>query len=205
MLGTATGASIQLPVPSRKRRFLRHLIVAVVTVVCCAAAGIGVLVYFSLHTLGPDLGRAVGRAVGDMASQGAYEASSAASVARSQGVTYGDVTLQELQARYPKDHWLAATTPSRPTNGTFLNVSIEMSEDHIITAVNMGGGVCSWGLDVQASNDPIVVADGLPGAGVFATYVVSTNPSASVCDAASAPTSRWFRASPSAMRDDAGS
>jgi hypothetical protein len=127
--------------------------------------------------------------------QGGNEASMAAGFATSEGLTYGQLTQTELQARYPKTHWVLANIVSTPSHGGVLNVSTSISGDHIIMAVAENAGSCSWGLAVQSSSDPIIVSDRLSGPGVYWTITLAApaqspggNPP---CEAAAAPASTW--------------
>jgi hypothetical protein len=126
--------------------------------------------------------------------QGGTEASTAAGFATSEGLGYGQLTQSELQSRFPSTNWLSASTVSTYTQGQRTNVSFLASGDHIVTAIAEKTGVCSWGLAVQSSSDPIIMSEGLPSPGLYYTFTSAAtaqytgNPP---CEASSAPTSRW--------------
>ena len=63
----------------------------------------------------------------------------------------------------------------------------------IETAVQTAPGLCSFGLSVTSSSDPLIAEDHLPGPGTYyqiqnAPYQVQTAP----CVANQAPTSSWI-------------
>lgn len=145
--------------------------------------------------VGQTLGAGVRAAVGDAELNGAYQASAVTALARSEGVSYGAVTVQGLQSRYSNTHWLTATEASSPTNGTHASVSLDVEGSHAITAVQALAGTCSYGLAVESKDDPIVGSDGLLGAGMFYAFAPLTPAPVgpSTCSAATAPTSGWTK------------
>jgi hypothetical protein len=150
--------------------------------------GLYVSAYFALRNINPLGG--FGRFV-----QGGNEASTAAGFAASEGLTYGQLTQTELQARFPSTSWLSPSTVSTYTNGHGTNVSFLATGDHIVTAVAESGGICAWGLAVQSTSDPIITSDKLSGSGVYYTFTSAATAQYSggnpPCEAGSAPTSGW--------------
>lgn len=143
------GASI------RVRRWPRAPIVYLA--VCLAlVAGVAAYVVYGFQQFAKNVGGAVVHA---LYFEGAYGASLVVSVAKAQGISYGEVTLQDVSGRYPSAHWLAADVASSSVSS--LSVSVLAAQDHVIAAVDVGGGQCSWGLAVGSESDPIVATDHL--------------------------------------------
>jgi hypothetical protein len=169
----------------------RHPVVG--AVVPTATFFAGLIVYFAVAFVwsAQNIGNGISGLVTAI-QQGGNEASNAASFTTSEGLTYGQLTHTELQARYPRTHWLSANTVSTPSHGGDLNVSVSVSWDHIVTAVAEAGGSCAWGLAVQSSSDPIITSNGLSGPGVYYTFTAAETTTNPPCEASSAPTSVWI-------------
>jgi hypothetical protein len=123
--------------------------------------------------------------------QGGQEASQTAGFATSEGLQYGQLTQSELHSRFPSTKWLSASTVSTYSQGERTDVSFLATGDHIITAVAERAGLCSWGLAVQSSSDPIITSDGLRGQGVYYTFTGPKMPTNPQCEANGAPVSGW--------------
>jgi hypothetical protein len=178
-----------------KGRSHGHLVFASIAL---GVIGLVVLVgYLVVPLMGKDIGKGIGDPLNGLQAmwQGGSEASTAAGFASSEGLTYGQLTQTQLEARFPSTNWLSASTVRTYTYGQGTNVSFLATGDHVVTAVAEKAGLCSWGLAVQSSSDPIITADGLSGPSVYWTFTSATTAQFSggnpPCDASAAPTSRW--------------
>jgi hypothetical protein len=179
--------------PARHHKRNRILIIAACGLAFAALPS--ALALWFVIGVGQTLSAGVRAAVNDVELNGAHQASAVTALARSEGVSYGDVTAQGLQSRYPNTHWLTSTEASTPTHGTHASVSLDTEGTHAITAVQALAGTCSYGLAVQSKDDPIVGSDGLSGAGMFYAFApLEPSPvSPSMCSAATAPRSGWTK------------
>jgi hypothetical protein len=168
--------------------FVRRHLGAVIAVLVVVATAAGLIAY-GLLTLASSMGNMFNGIDGFV--QGGNEASIAAGFATSEGLTYGQLTLTELQARYPRTHWLSANTLSTPSRGSAMNVSTSVGVDHVVIAVAESGGICAWGLAVQSKSDPILASDGLSSPGVYWTVTAPETTTNPPCEASSAPASIW--------------
>jgi hypothetical protein len=184
---------------TRPRKRNRILIIAACGLAFTAL--LSTLALWFVNGVGQTLGAGVRAAVGEAELNGAYQASAVTAFARSEGVSYGDLTIQSVQNRYANRHWLTSTEASTTTDGRSLSVSLDIEGSHVVTAVQVLAGICSYGLAVQSQNDPIVASDDLSGAGVFYAFIPLNSFSQSTCSAATAPKSEWITASPAAMKD----
>jgi hypothetical protein len=169
----------------------RHLVFASITL---GVVGLVVLVgYLVVPLMGRDIGKGIGDPLNGIQSlwQGGQEASTVSGFATSDGLAYGQLTHSELQARFPSTNWLSASTVSTYTQGQRTKVSLLATGEHFVIAMADKEGMCSWGLAVQSSSDPIVTSDDLSGPGVYWTVTapdMTTNPP---CEASSAPVTDW--------------
>lgn len=114
---------------------------------------------------------------------GGTTADAAARVAASQPP--GSLSVSELNTELPKYAWVdgATTVPTSRLRRPIVGVNIVGTS--IETAVQPAPGLCSFGLSVTSSNDPVIAEDRLPGPGSY--YQVQNVP----CMADQAPTSGW--------------
>jgi hypothetical protein len=148
-------------------------------------AGLLVWGFLSLMSgIGKSVGTAVGRAITQEAADDAAQVSNMAAKA---GVTPGFVPVERIQKALPTERWLPGDVAV--TTGQ-SQVSLMATDDHVITAT-AESGVCFYGLSAGSATDPIVAADGLSGAGVYA------NSGGFVCSADQAPKSGWVKVSKS--------
>jgi hypothetical protein len=162
----------------------RHIVVIAVTVVLVVFA-LAALIVLSLQTLG-----GLGNAFDGLAAPAA--AGEAAHLANSQGIAYGELTLQDLRTHYPTTKWGTTWVPGTESSTSANMVSIDATENHLITAVRVQGTWCDRVLAVQAGDDPIVSSDHLAGAGVFMQNRSAVGQRGS-CGASDAPTSGWMQ------------
>ena len=185
----ADHAEILIRPRHRLLRVLAGAIVVAVVIAGLVAWGLAV----SLKGLGNGLdrlGTSLGRVI---AESGGIYAARAANVASSEGVALGSLTTAEVQRRDPTAQWLLGTTAAINIG----EVSMSATSDHVITAFETAPGSCSYGLAVGLAGDPIVVADGLPGSGVFYDFVDHSTS----CAASLAPTSGWQKVSSTLLHD----
>lgn len=103
--------------------------------------------------------------------------------ARSMGIPVGQITPQALSGADPHYRWVPGTVVSTQASGSRRNpwnVSVVAGDQHVITAVKGAYGICSLGLDVTSASDPIVVADHLPGPGLYKSALVRHVPCAAI-------------------------
>jgi hypothetical protein len=171
-----------------RRRSNRRALALALALVVVVLVGFGALLWAGVTSLGKAVGQGVLTAVYE---SGASYGVQATNVAYVEGVSPGNLTLAELQARQPLAQWLAGNVAvAGYRQGTKNQVSVAPAGDHITTATApFAPGYCSYGLVVTSDSDPVVAADGLPGTGTFATVGASGSP----CAADQAPTSGWTR------------
>jgi hypothetical protein len=156
----------------------------------------------------PDAGKGLGYAVTDAFKQsnesGAYVASSAASLAQADHISYSNLTVSTLNAKRADETWVSATTNAVTSGDAYkFVVSVEGADDHIVTAV-MPLIQCVYGLSVSAPTDPVIQQDQLPGVGTYFNSAGSAYPTTAApvaCNAATAPTAGWTRANPAILQE----
>ena len=162
----------------------RHLLAAVVTLVVVVLALVACAV-LSLRAL-----NGFGNAFAGLTAPAA--AGEAAHLANSQGIAYGELTLQDLRTHYPMTKWGTTWVPGTASSTSANMVSIDDTETHLITAVRVQGRRCDRVLAVESGDDPIVSSDHLAGVGLFIHNRSAVGQTGS-CRASDAPTCGWIR------------
>jgi hypothetical protein len=169
----------------------------VITVTLAGASYAGLRVWDdftqSLGGLFSGLGLNLQQALQEMES-GGTAANAAATVAATQPP--GSLTVASLNAALPKYLWVDGATnvpysPYRPV------VGVTAGGTHIETAVQDPDGVCSFGLTITSSTDPLTTQDHVLGLGRYYRFVGPGTYYQSVydapqCAADEAPTSGWM-------------
>ena len=181
-----------VPVPPGRGEFWRrpldfvrrHFVAVVVTLVMVVLA-LAALIVLSLRSLD-----GLGSAFAGLTAPAA--AGEAAHLANSQGIAYGELTLQDLRTHYPMTKWGTTWVPGTASSMNANMVSIDATEDHLITAVRVQGTWCDRVLAVESGDDPIVSSDHLAGVGAFIHSRAAVGQTGS-CSASDAPTYGWIR------------
>jgi hypothetical protein len=116
---------------------------------------------------------------------GGTAADAAATVAASQPP--GSPNVSTLNAELPKHKWVDGATNVPYSSLTRPIVSVNLLGTDIVTAVQSGQGLCSFGLSIISSSDPLITEDHLSGPG---TYYQSVQTSPRIAD--QAPMSSWM-------------
>jgi hypothetical protein len=116
---------------------------------------------------------------------GGTTADAAASVAASRPPD--SLSASSLDVELPKYQWLdgATAVPSSSLKRPIVGVNIVGTDTE--SAVQIAPGLCSFGLSVTSSSDPLIAEDHLLGPGTYYKYVFQT----SQCIADQAPSSGW--------------
>jgi uncharacterized protein YceK len=99
----------------------------------------------------------------------------------------GFLSLSTLNAKLPSYQWVDGGTNVPYSSSQRPIVGVSASGTHVVTAVQAGPGLCSFGLTITSNADPLIAQDGLSGQG---TYYQATNATPG-CVANQAPTSSW--------------
>ena len=155
-------------------------------VLIVAVCYVGVTLFFNwVQSVAKDfngIGQGLER-LGQSMEIGGTTADAAASVAASQPP--GSLSVSELNRELPKYAWVDGATivPTSRLRRPIVGVNIVGTS--METAVQPAPGLCSFGLSITSSNDPVIIEDHLPGPGTY--YQVQNTP----CVADQAPTSGW--------------
>jgi hypothetical protein len=159
--------------------------VAVVVTLVMVVLALAALIVLSLRSLD-----GLGSAFAGLTAPAA--AGEAAHLANSQGIAYGELTLQDLRTHYPMTKWGTTWVPGTASSMNANMVSIDATEDHLITAVRVQGTWCDRVLAVESGDDPIVSSDHLAGVGAFIHSRAAVGQTGS-CSASDAPPYGWIR------------
>jgi len=186
--GTGRESHLSLVIsPARADRVRLWVVTLVPVVVIVAVCYVGVMIVFNwVQSVGKSLS-SIGQGFEQMAQVfeiGGTTADAAASVAASQPP--GSLSAPALDVELPKYQWVdgARAVPSSSLKRSIVGVNIVGTD--IETAVQPAPGLCSFGLSVTSSSDPLIAEDHLPGPGTY--YQVQNVP----CIADQAPTSSWM-------------
>jgi hypothetical protein len=97
------------------------------------------------------------------------------------------LSVSALNADLPTYKWVVGATSVPPSSPKGPIVGVNIVGTDIETAVQASPGLCSFGLSVTSSADPLIVEDHLPGPGTY-----SQISQRSQCVANQAPTSSWI-------------
>lgn len=195
----ATGVPPMVPLrfPPNVKSHRRGVAVAVGVVaglMCVTLIGAGI--WHVATGFGAAIGKGIDQAVGEMSVSGAASALSADRTAKAHHLQDGALTLALLNNQHVTVKWFSGDR-SVPMSSRTTYVSINVGDDHVVTAVNQLG--CAYGITVAAANDPIIGQDQLPGVGTYYEFSLGPPPT-HACSADSAPTSGWQSISPSQLQ-----
>jgi hypothetical protein len=205
MSAMAIDAPLTPPVPDNQastKRPRRRRVVLVVGILWAlfVIALIAVVVHghTSPATVDPNLqaGSKPGKEQIALANVAAASAASAAVLqASSDGVPLSALSTSLLGTQLSEVTWAGALSESAYTKTGKRMVAIGVQNGHVITAVQLFPGQCSFGLVVTSPSDPIIAADHLGGPGVFGSTAGSAT---TRCGVASAP-NRWVPVKPQSL------
>lgn len=170
---------------SRKERsgWVIVTVLALVSLVITLAA----LAHFAIVGIGnamSNLGKGIGQAAVAIEAGGTAANNAAASM----GPQGGSLSASVLNARLPKYQWVDGATNVPVSSGKRYVVGVSASTTHIVTALQIAPGQCSYGLSVTSDEDPIITDDHLAwGSGTY--YNLYPAPR---CVADQAPVAGWI-------------
>jgi hypothetical protein len=174
---------------SRGHRIKWWIVTLLPVVVVIAVCSVGVtLVFNSTRSLGNGLNsidQGFAR-LGQKIELGGTAANTAASVAASQAS--GSLSISTLNAELPKYVWVDGATNVPLSSLKRPIVGVNIIGTSIETAAQPARSVCSYGLAITSSADPLIAEDHLPSPGTYYQDVFSTTQ----CAADHAPTSSWM-------------
>ena len=189
-LGRSPDAAAYAARSRRRRNQLTVLAALGVVVAVGATSYVGVQLWDSFTLSIANIGQGFER-LGQSIEIGGTSANAAASVASSQPP--GSLTVASLNAARPKYRWVdgATAVPESTLRRPVVGVNIVGTD--IETAAQVAPGLCSHGLSVASSSDPLIAEDHLPGPGTYyqiqnAPYQVQNAP----CVADQVPASSWI-------------
>ena len=158
-------------------------------VVIIAVCYVGVTLFFNWVQSVANGINGIGQGLEQLAQSmeiGGTTADAAAGVAASQPP--GSLSVSSLNKELSKYEWVDGKTdvPSSSLKRPIVGVNIVGTS--IETAVQPAPGLCSFGLSVTSSNDPLIIEDHVPGPGSYYQDVFQSTQ----CVADQAPTSSWL-------------
>jgi hypothetical protein len=159
-------------------------VTAVVVVVLAAASSVGVRAWDSFRQSFANIGSGFAN-LGRVMESGGTASNAAASLAAP--LPPGLLSVSTLNAKLPSYQWVDGATNVPYSSSQRPIVGVSATGAHVVTAVQAGPGLCSFGLTITSNADPLIAQDGLSGQG---TYYQATNATPG-CVANQAPTSSW--------------
>jgi hypothetical protein len=187
---TGRGSHLSLVIsPSRTERVKEWTVTLLPVVVILAVCYVGVMLVFNwVQSVANGLA-GIGRGFEQAAQAmeiGGTTADAAASVAASQAP--GSLSASALNVELSKYEWVDGATKVGSSSLKRPIVGVNIVGTDITTAVQPAPGLCSFGLSVTSSSDPLISGDHLPGPGTYYQEVSQ----GTQCVADQAPTSSWM-------------
>jgi hypothetical protein len=168
----------------RRGRTKWVVVTVLVVVVLAAASYVGVRAWDSFRQSFANIGSGFAN-LGRVMESGGTASNAAASLAAP--LPPGFLSLSTLNAKLPSYQWVDGATNVPYSSSQRPIVGVSATGTHVVTAVQAGPGLCSFGLTVTSNADPLIAPDGLSGQG---TYYQATSATPG-CVANQAPTSSW--------------
>jgi hypothetical protein len=168
----------------RRGRTKWVVVTAVVVVVLAAASYVSVRAWDSFRQSFANIGSGFAN-LGKVMESGGTASNAAAGLAAP--LPPGFLSLSTLNAKLPSYQWVDGATNVPYTSSQRPIVGISATGTHVVTAVQSGPGLCSFGLTITSNADPLIGQGGLSGQG---TYYQATNATPG-CVANQAPASSW--------------
>jgi hypothetical protein len=137
------------------------------------------------------IGNGFGRLVESL-EVGGTAANSAAYVASQHGEAPDMLGVSALNVALPKYKWVDGATNVPISSLKRPVVGISASGTHIVTAIQLSQGQCSYGVTIILEADPLIAQYHLPGPGTYWSMM----PATSECIADQAPSSLWSALTP---------